>query len=144
MKQETKKFKFEDEDVEIKVSSELKAKAKKFPLGKKKDYKPKDSKFVAKRLVINFGLVDEGDEGNVLTDFDPPIEVKIRYKQKDIEAAEAAKSNLRLAYWNGEDWEYFTEKKHDFKLVPDPKPDKGGYGYVEISRWGDPPLAWGF
>ena len=144
MKHETKKFKFEAEEVEIKVPKELKAKAKKFPLGKKKDYKSKDSEFVAKRLVINFGLVDEDNEDNVLTEFNPPIEVKIRYKQKDIESVDEAKSSLRLAYWNGKDWEYFTEKKHDFKLVPDSKADNGGYGYVEISQWGDPPLAWGF
>jgi hypothetical protein len=144
MKQETKKFKFDDEDVEIKVPMEFKVKPKKFPLGKKKDYISKDSKFVPKRLVINFGLVDEDDEDNILTDFDPPIEVKIRYNQKDIEDAKASKGNLRLAYWSGKDWEYFTEKKHNFKLVPDSKPDKGGYGYVKISRWGDPPLAWGF
>jgi len=144
MKQESKKFKFKDGDVEIKVSMGQKAKVKKFPLGKKKDYKSKVSKFVPQRLVINFGLVDEDDENNILTEFDPPIEVKIRYKQKDIETAEEGKGNLRLAYWNGEDWEYFTEEKHGFRLVPNSKPGKGGYGYVKISRWGDPPLAWGF
>ena len=144
MKQESKKFKFKDGDVEIKVSMGQKAKAKEFPLGKKKDYKSKVSKFVPQRLVINFGLVDENDEDNILTEFDPPIEVKSRYKQKDIETAEEGKGNLRLAYWNGEDWEYFTANKHSFNLVPNSKPGKGGYGYVKISRWGDPPLAWGF
>jgi len=144
MDKSMKYTKYTNEKVEIKVSKKIaKAKIKKFDLGKLKDYKPKQSKFKPHRLVINFGVVDEDDPENILKEFDPPIEVKIHYRAKDLKKAQKEEKPLRLAYWNGDDWEYFTEEKHDFRLEADPDEKKGGFGYVKITKWGDPPLGWG-
>jgi hypothetical protein len=104
--------------------------------------KPKPGGFKPGRVVFNFQVVDEADPAKVLSTFDPPFELRVRYTQGDLKRAQKANKPLELAFWNGSDWITFTKEKHQFKLEPDSQ-GPGGYGVAKISNWGDPNVAWG-
>jgi hypothetical protein len=95
------------------------------------------------RLVVNFELVDDDKPSMVLTEFEPPVELRVRYTRDDLDRARAAEQPLTLAFWDGKVWVPFTRKKHDFELQPYPEPGTGGIGFARISRWGDPAVGWG-
>jgi len=97
------------------------------------------------RLIFNFGVVDENDPEVYLEEFDPPIELRVRYEEEDVIRAEAAGESLRLAFWNEDEkrWILFTAEKHNFRLEPDESPGTGGFGVAEISHWRDPQVGWG-
>ena len=136
---------FPEEGVEVNVPEHAKKKLKivKLGLGKTKDYPVKPGGFRPKRLLINFAIIDEADPDTFVEEFDPPIEVTVKCKKKDLEDAENDRRPLQLAFWNGSDWIVLTEEKHGFSLYRDPDANKGGYATLRLSRWGDPPLAWG-
>ena len=95
------------------------------------------------RLVINFQLVDDDRPDIVLREFDPPIELRVRYHEFDMERAMAVGRPLTLAFWDGERWVPFTAEKHDFHLRPNAEPGTGGVGIARIAGWGDPAVGWG-
>ncbi len=97
------------------------------------------------RLIFNFGVVDENDPEVYLEEFDPPIELRVRYEEEDVIRAEAAGKSLQLAFWNEDEkrWILFTAEKHNFRLEPDESPGTGGFGVAEISHWRDPQVGWG-
>ena len=143
---ESKKVKFDAEGVSVKVpvqKKRIKIKAKKLPLGALENMKPVKGGFQPKRLVLNLGLVDEDDPSTILTEFDPPIELRVRYTKADLDHAGREGKPLSLAYWYGNQWITFTEEKHQFELLPNANPETGGFGVALISNWGDPPIAWG-
>jgi hypothetical protein len=94
--------------------------------------------FQPARLVANIALEDETSPGEYLSQLDEPFELRIRYTPADMKQA---KSGLKLAFWDGTEWVVFTKEKHNFELQPDSQ--GGGYGVVQLSRWGDPNIAWG-
>jgi hypothetical protein len=104
--------------------------------------KPREGGFTPGRVVFNFQIVDEAEPSKVLTSFDPPFELRVRYTPSDLKRAERAKKPLQLAFWNGSEWIPFTEEKHQFQLVPKSK-GSGGEGIAMISHWGDPNVGWG-
>jgi hypothetical protein len=139
-----KTVEFPDAGVTVTVPAQKKkVKVLEKPIKNPEKIKKAKGKFKARRLVMNLVLVDRDDPKKTLTKFDPPIEVRVRYRKKDLENAEKAGKKLALAFWNGKVWVIFSKKKHKFQLQPDEKPKKGGYGVVEISNWGDPPIGWG-
>lgn len=140
-----KKFNFDEEKVTITVPGQkgIKAKAVKLPLGKLDELKGREDGFKPGRLVINFALVDEDNPETILTEFDPPFELRVRYTRGDLERAKKAGKSLELGFWNGDEWVVFTQEKHQFKLQPDAQGNAGGYGVVLISHWGDPNIGWG-
>ncbi len=140
-----KKFHFDEEKVTITVPVQKgkRAKAVKLPLGKLDEMKGKKDGFKPGRLVINFNLVDEDDPETILTEFDPPFELRIRYSRGDLERAGRANKPLELGFWNGSEWVVFTPEKHQFELQPDSQENAGGYGVALISHWGDPNIGWG-
>ena len=95
------------------------------------------------RLVINFQLVDDDRPDIVLREFDPPIELRVRYHEFDMERAMAVGRPLTLAFWDGERWVPFTAEKHDFHLRPNAEPHTGGVGIARTAGWGDPAVGWG-
>jgi hypothetical protein len=95
------------------------------------------------RLVINFELVDDEKPEIVLREFDPPIELRVRYYESDMERAMARGRPLTLAFWDGGRWVRFTAEKHDFHLRPNAEPRTGGVGIARIAGWGDPAVGWG-
>ena len=104
--------------------------------------KPKPGGFKPGRVVLNFQVVDEDEPSKVLTTFDPPFELRVRYTDADLQRAQDAGKPLELAFWNGSEWITFTKEKHQFKLEPDGR-GSGGEGVAMISHWGDPNIAWG-
>lgn len=100
--------------------------------------------FKPMRVAINFIVVEDADPAMLVTHFDPPLELRVRYNRSDLRLAEFEKQPLALAYWFNDRWILF-EKKHEFHLEPDDPeyPEKGGYGVAIIRDWGDPHIAWG-
>jgi hypothetical protein len=94
------------------------------------------------RPIINIVLYNRDDPNNYLTEFNPPFEIQVRYTADDLSEANARGADLKLAFWNGSEWNLFTHAKHNFELHPNADPSTGGIGTVKISSWGDPPIAW--
>lgn len=94
------------------------------------------------RVVINFQVEDETKSGELITDFNPPFELRVRYTPADALAAQKAGLPLVLAFWDGSTWVKFTAEKHSFRLEPDAQ-GGGGAGIALIRNWGDPNVAWG-
>jgi hypothetical protein len=126
-----------------KTGKDKKPKVNQLPFGSLDNMKPKQSTFKPGRPVINFVVVDENDGDALLTEFDPKLEFQVKYAKADQDRATAAGKSLQLAFWDGNDWVILTAAKHGFALHADSNPNKGGYASVSISRWADPPLAWG-
>jgi hypothetical protein len=95
------------------------------------------------RLVINVGAVEKANPDHVVTTFDPPMVLRVRYTKADLNRAGASGTDLKLGFFNEElgRWIVFTAQKHRFRLEPDPG-GNSGVGVVEISHWGDPQVAW--
>jgi hypothetical protein len=93
--------------------------------------------------VINFAVVDEEQPDIEVTEFDPPIEIEVRYTEADRKHAEKEGQPLSLAFWNGTVWERFTKEKHQFTLQPHDAPRRGGIATLVLRTWSDPPIGWG-
>jgi len=95
------------------------------------------------RLVINLKFVDASQPAIEIVQFDPPIEIQVRYEKSDVDVTDAVRRPLSLGFWDGSRWLRFTGRKHNFRLQPDPPPGTGGWGICNVSNWVDPPHAWG-
>lgn len=138
-----KTFRFEQEGVQVNVPQPArKIKAISLPRQALKNMPPKPGGFQPGRVVINIALVYEDAPDEFLTEFDSPFELRVRYTPGDLRRAQQANQSLQLAFWDGSDWVVFTRSKHQFELVPE-EHGEGGYGVVQLSRWGDPNVAWG-
>jgi hypothetical protein len=135
---------FDQEGVAVTVpQQDRRIKAVKLPLGQLSKMVGKPGGFQPDRLVINIALEDEDQPGVYLEEIDPPFELSVRYTRGDLEKAQKAGKDLKLAFWDGTQWVVFTPEKHYFELLPSSQGDGGGHGVVRISRWGDPNTAWG-
>ncbi len=94
------------------------------------------------RLVINLKLVDAAEPDSEISEFDPPVEIRILYKQSDFRTAEERHKPLSLGFWDGEQWIRFTEKHH-YHPKTMTTPAAGTWGVVLISRWDDPTISVG-
>jgi hypothetical protein len=116
--------------------------------------KGKDNDFTPAELVINVEVVDANDAHIVLTDFDPPLEIELKFpasliknarelaaRQKiSIDSADDFVAVIKVGFWNGLRWVLFTKEKHNFRIQGN---DTTGYvGKVDLRKWGDPPIAW--
>lgn len=97
--------------------------------------------FELRRVVIILNVVEAGDPGKTVTQFNPPIELRVQYTQGDLDFAASKERDLALAFWDGGAWVRFTAQKHKFRLESDAT--LGDVGVVEISSWIDPPIGWG-
>ena len=93
------------------------------------------------RMVIGLEFYNPASSGDVVAQFDPAIEVSIRYTDQDMSIAKNAGRDLLLGFWDGKRWLRFTVAKHAFKLEPDKA--SGGWGKVKVKDWSDPAKAWG-
>jgi hypothetical protein len=101
--------------------------------------------FKPARIVANIQIVDD-EQGGLLTEFDPPFELRVAYTAADFQRAQTKNQNLTLGFWDGGRWIAFTSAKHGFHLepaAPNRPLNAGGFGVVTLSKWGDPPLGWG-
>ncbi len=90
------------------------------------------------RLVINLKMVEAAKPANIVTTFNPPIEIKVRFTAADYAAAISTSGKLKMGYWDGNTWT-------DCKVSIESKrsPDKGGWLVTKIAHWMDPTLALG-
>jgi hypothetical protein len=95
--------------------------------------------FSPRRTLVNFVVVESAYAEKLVTTFDPPLKLEVKYTEQDVTNAKG--KELTLAFWNGSVWVPFTKAKHKFRRQDDAS--GGGTAYVEITSWGDPPLAWG-
>ncbi len=134
-----KAFNFDQEGVTVTVPDTGKRiRAVKLPLDRLESMPAKPGGFTPTRLVANIALEDESNPGAYLSQLDKPFEMRFRYTSDDVKQT---KTGLKLAFWDGNEWVVFTKDKHSFELQPDSQ--GGGYGVVQLSRWGDPNIAWG-
>ena len=147
MSSDDKKFKFDNDETVVTVkpqTSNKKVKIVKLKSKKMSEVPERQNVFKPGRLVINFAGEDKDNPGPFLTNFDPPLEVRIKFSKADHDRATAAGKDLKLAFWSevSNDWVLFTAAKHQFQLVFDASGDRG-VGVVNITNWGDPQIAWG-
>ena len=90
------------------------------------------------RIAMDFKVV-ERDSNETVYQFDSPLGIEVPYMAGDVEQA-GKLGYLTLRYWSGSSWVAFTESEHQFRLEGD---EQGGWGYVQITEWGDREIAWG-
>jgi hypothetical protein len=96
------------------------------------------------RLVINFILYESENPEVILEEFDPPIEVQVKFTPADVEFADVGEKELAFAFWDGNEWIRFTEEKHQFNLNPlEEDLIYSGFAQVFIQNWSDPSVAIG-
>ena len=121
-----------------------KIRVNKLPLDSPEQLKSDKDDFEPGRLVFNFEVRDDST-GELLTEFDPPFELRVAYTAQDHARAKAKQQDPVLGFWDGSRWIAFTTQKHNFRLEPvdKSKPELGGHGVVTLSKWADPPISWG-
>ena len=104
------------------------------------------SNFTFIRQIANIAFVkQQGYEPDspqtYITDFTPPIELRVGYNIEDLFECATHGKTLKLAYWNGNDWVDISNDFFEYLILP---PSTGQVAEVTIPAWiGDPPLAWG-
>lgn len=96
------------------------------------------SNFHPQRILANIGLKDT-KRGVYVKKFDQAFKLHIPYEKQDSDRAKKAGKNLKMAYWNNEDWQVLNGGGLDVTKAP-----HSGVIEVEIYEWlGDPPIALG-
>jgi hypothetical protein len=90
------------------------------------------------RLVINLKLVEAADPQKAVTDFKPPIEIRVHYTAADFQTAKDAGGSICLGYWDGNTW-----TRCETRLDSRGSPNKGGWLVTTIASWADPTVAVG-
>jgi hypothetical protein len=99
--------------------------------------------FELKREVINIELVETSDPGTYLTEFDPPIRLKVYYTQEDYDYAATVGKRVRIAFCFVDQWVGLSMEKHEPQDIPGIDEDWPGFiGHlrVKIEQWGDPSI----
>jgi hypothetical protein len=135
------KFPFANGEIIVKIPTDIVSRVKPVSLAIGNVNMRPTSGFKPIRVVANIVLVEQSNSDVQLTDLPQPVEIEVRYRLSD--HAAAAGKPLALAFWDGEKWVYFSRAKHSYELMPDEDPQKGGVATITITRWGDPPIAWG-
>lgn len=137
----TNQFTFADGELTVSISSSIKPplKAVSLPIGEVNMQPP--SGFQPIRVVANIAIEEAASPGNYLTTLPGAIQIKVKYRLSDRQAA--GSRPLVLAFWDGSAWIPFTAAKHNFKLTAYADPNKGGYATLTLRHWGDPPITWG-
>jgi hypothetical protein len=78
-----------------------------------------------------------------LKSFKPPVELRVAYRYGDLAKVEHKRSELILAYYDGQKYIKFTEEDNDY-LIHKPTSTTGLLAECKIHKWaGDPPIIWG-
>ena len=141
------KFDFNAEDTSVEVKpqkSGKKVKIVKLKSKKMNDVPERENVFKPGRLILNFAGEDEDHPGTYLTTFDPPLELRVKFKKADQDRAAAAGSDLKMAFWSEQEnnWVLFTAAKHQFRVELNAS-GKGGTAIAFVTHWGDPQVAIG-
>jgi hypothetical protein len=104
---------------------------------------PAEIAFEPFREVINFELVESSDPDNYLTEFDPPVVLKVYYTKDDEAFAAEVGQTVAVAYCFENQWKRFTFEKHELESFPGEDlqwPGYVGYCRMVIEQWGDPSI----
>ena len=101
---------------------------------------PSTPEFTAIRLVANFEIYRADDPNQQVVEFAPPLQLAVSYTISDLFAASKAGKSLKLAYWDGQEWQLITPEKHALRILP---PSTGAVATLQIARWADPSVSWG-
>jgi hypothetical protein len=139
------KFKFDAEETTVDLKPQQSGKRVrivKLPSKNMNDVPERVDVFKPGRLVMNFAGEDEDNPGPFITHFDPPLELRVKFKKADQDGA--ADGKPKLAFWSEveNNWVLFTAEKHQFELQFNAS-GKGGTGVAFITHWGDPQIGWG-
>jgi hypothetical protein len=96
------------------------------------------------RLIMNFAGENEGEPGVVLTHFNPPLELRVKFTKADQDRVSDPVKDLKMAFWSEDEdnWVLFTKDKHQYKVEMN-NSGKGGTATAFITHWGDPQVAIG-
>jgi hypothetical protein len=134
-----KPFKFKDEGVSGKIPDKIKdVKPKKIKKGSLKDMPATPGVFSPNNLRINIVFYKEKKPDKYLDDLGAEVEIRVGYKQSDLDHAAEQGEELQLAYWKGKKWNPLEFVQEDPTF-----PGYVGDAVVKISKWGDPPIALG-
>jgi hypothetical protein len=102
----------------------------------------KKDQFRPHRLVLNFEAVDPKDPNNYVSEFSPPMTLRVQYTNDDVTNA-GGLNELKLGYWDEKNlyWVSFSENpKYNFEIDGD---ETGGFVEVTVSSWGDRYIGYG-
>ena len=93
------------------------------------------------RYIANLAFFLRDNPEEPVLEFDPPLELRINYRLDDVQQSNCDIQQLKLAYWDGENWVIISDPAHEYQILP---PSTAQVAEVKIWSWlGDPPLAWG-
>lgn len=138
------RIEFQTEDIIIKIPMQRKSVRVRtsLPLVTQEMWDVKQG-FQLIRAVITLKLVDADQPDSILENFDPAIQLKVRFNVDDYGVATRDGGKLRLGYWDSMTWTPFDEIEHGFRLIFDDQEDSGDWGLVNIKKWTDPTVGWG-
>lgn len=132
-----KQFKHANNEVTVNIPVKIKPQIQsvdkaigKVPMTKTKNFRPI-------RVVANIYFQEVGKPGKYVKNLGGDVKIKVKFRKKD--KKKAGGKQLILAYWNRKKWVLIPIKKLVYYVTP----SKGGYGIISITKWGDPPMAWG-
>jgi hypothetical protein len=99
--------------------------------------------FTMIRQIANIVFYKKADveKTQPVTEFEPPIEIRVGYNIYDVIKSHGDHKKLKLAYWDGSQWVIISNAEHDYRILP---PSTGQVAEAKIRSWaGDPPVAWG-
>ena len=110
------------------------------------DFTEKTDNFTLIRPIANIALFrsDHLAKHNFeepVKEFDPPIELRIKYGDVELDEVSGNIQQLKLAYWVPDRWVIISDVFHEYQIF---QPDFAKIAEAKIWSWdGDPPLAWG-
>ncbi len=99
--------------------------------------------FKPKRLVMNFEVVDAKHTDSIITDFEPPFELRVELPEDYLAGIKHNYDAIEMGFWDGCRWIEFTKEKHQFTVRPNDPPGSGAVATAMISNWADPPFGLG-
>ena len=101
--------------------------------------------FTPRRVLLNPAIVGAKNRELLISEFNPPIELRIAYTFVDLKFAQnQSLEHPQVGFWDGSKWVLFTVEKHDLRWVPARRGTKiAGYAVVRLSNWSDPAIGMG-
>ncbi len=117
------------------------------PYPPQEEMQSEQDEFKPRRLLLNPALVVQSRREQLVSKFDPPIEIQIAYTRVDLKfAQEHGLEYPQAGFWDGCKWVLFTQEKHQLTYRKRRRNDAAaiaGYLLVKFSEWADPALGMG-
>ena len=103
--------------------------------------------FKPHRLLLNPAIVRTGKREHLVSQFNPPLGVRIAYTRADLKRAQQhGLEHPQIGFWDSCKWVLFTAEKHQLRWDPPGRAAAygvAGYAVVHVSRWSDPAIGLG-